>query len=92
MNFEWVEAKRIIMQMIEIDSEIDANGEIHTKLSGAYQPGPVHLVVFLATDQPVSAGQTRHRPSPRLAGKGAKIHGDDMAPAFTLEEWGDLYR
>jgi len=28
-----------------------------------------------------------HRPSPRLAGQGARLNGDDMAPAIPLEDW-----
>jgi hypothetical protein len=32
------------------------------------------------------------RPSPRLAGQGARLSGDDMAPAIPPEDWGDLYR
>ena len=34
----------------------------------------------------------RRRPSPRLAGQGAHLQGDDMAPAIPLEDWGELYR
>lgn len=40
-----------MQQIIEIDAEINARGEIHAKLSGSYRPGPVHLVVFLDSVQ-----------------------------------------
>jgi hypothetical protein len=33
----------------------------------------------------------RHRPSPRLYDKDARLHGDDIAPALSPAEWGDLY-
>jgi hypothetical protein len=32
-----------------------------------------------------------HRPSPKLANQGAKLLGDDIAPAFAAEEWGELF-
>lgn len=80
------------MQAIEIDAEIDANGEIHIKLPDPSQPGPARVIVLFETEREPLAKQPRHQPSPLLAGKGAKLHGDDMAPAFALEEWGDLYR
>ena len=38
------------------------------------------------------ASPARRLPSPRLAGQGARLRGDDMAPAIPLEDWGDLYR
>ena len=80
------------MQAIEIDVEVDANSEIHIKLPEPHQPGPARVIVLVETEQASPAKTPRHQPSPRLAGKGAKLHGDDIAPAFTLEEWGDLYR
>ena len=33
----------------------------------------------------------RRRPSPRLAHGGARLIGDDLAPAIPLEDWGKLY-
>lgn len=44
-----------MQHIIELDAEIDASGEIHAKLSGAYRPGPVHLVVFVEADAPKPA-------------------------------------
>lgn len=38
------------------------------------------------------AAPLRHQPSPRLAGQGARLNGNDMAPAIPLEDWGDLYQ
>ena len=39
-----------------------------------------------------SAPPTRCRqPSPRLARQGARLNGDDMAPAIAQEDWGSLY-
>ncbi len=32
----------------------------------------------------------RNQPSPLLAWQGAKLIGDDIAPAFSAEEWGKL--
>jgi len=38
------------------------------------------------------ATPTQHRqPSPRLARQGARLNGDDMAPAIPQEDWGGLY-
>ena len=38
------------------------------------------------------AAPTQHRqPSPRLARQGARLNGDDMAPAIPQEDWGALY-
>jgi hypothetical protein len=33
----------------------------------------------------------RRKPSPRLANQGAQLHGDDMAPAIPLADWGAIY-
>jgi hypothetical protein len=38
------------------------------------------------------APPARRRPSPRLAGQGARLSGDDMAPAIPPEDWGELFR
>lgn len=34
----------------------------------------------------------RNLPSPLLAWRGAKLLGDDVAPAFSIEEWGELFQ
>ncbi len=34
----------------------------------------------------------RHKPSPMLAFQGAKLPGDDVAPAIGIEEWGELFQ
>lgn len=39
-----------------------------------------------------AAPAKRRQPSPRLARQGARLHGDDMAPAIPLEDWGSLYQ
>jgi hypothetical protein len=80
------------MQAIEIDARIDEKGEIHIKLPQGRPPGPARVIVLFDLDETGRAGPQRHKPSARLAGKGAKLHGDDLAPAFSQEEWGDLYR
>ena len=80
------------MQAIEIDARIDDQGEIHIKLPQPRPPGPARVIVLIEAPEAVPAGRSRHEPPPELAWKGAEVHGDDIAPAFTLEEWGDLYR
>jgi len=80
------------MQAIEIDTEIDDNGEIHIKLPQPRRPGPARVIVLFDTDQEERTEPAKHRPPASLAGKGARLHGDDIAPAFSAEEWGDLYR
>lgn len=80
------------MQAIEIDTEIDDNAEIHLQLPRGLKSGPARVIVLIEAQ---AAGQTecpRHEPPAELAWQGAELHGDDIAPAFTLEEWGDLYR
>lgn len=80
------------MQAIEIEAQIDENGEIHIKLPQRRPPGPARVIVLFDTDQAGRGEPTKHRPSPRLARKGARLHGDDIAPAFSQEEWGGLYQ
>jgi len=38
-----------------------------------------------------AAPTRRRQPSPRLARQGARLNGDDMAPAIPQEDWGSLY-
>ena len=38
------------------------------------------------------SSRPRNQPSPELAWRGAKLFGDDVAPAFTVEEWGELFQ
>lgn len=80
------------MQAIEIDTRIDDQGEIHIKLPQPRPPGTARVIVLFESEEGRPAEVKRHRPSSRLANRGARLHGDDIAPAFTLEEWGDLYR
>jgi len=80
------------MQAIEIDAQIDDQGEIHIKLPQPRPPGPARVIVLFEGPEGIPAGRPRHRPPAELAWKGAQVHGDDMAPAIALEEWGDLYR
>jgi len=80
------------MLAIEIDAEIDDNSEIHIKLPRPQRRGPARVIVLLDADQPTSVALKRHAPSPRLAFQGAVLNGDDLAPALTPGEWGDLYQ
>ena len=80
------------MQAIEIEARIDDNGEIHIKLPQPRPPGPARVIVLLDTDQENRTEPPRHRPSLRLADKGARLHGDDITPAFAPEEWGEIYQ
>ncbi|WP_295384366.1 hypothetical protein [uncultured Thiodictyon sp.] len=80
------------MLAIEIDTEIDENSEIHIKLPRPQCRGPARVIVLLDVDQAELAAPKKHRPSPRLAFKGAQLHGDDLAPALTPSEWGELYQ
>ncbi len=80
------------MQAIEIDTKIDDNGEIHIKLPEPRRPGPARVIVLFEADPQTEPGPVKHRPPASLAGKGARLHGDDIAPAFPLDDWGDLYR
>jgi hypothetical protein len=50
------------------------------------------VIVLLDADQAEPVAPKKHRPSPRLAFQGAVLHGDDLAPALTPSEWGELYQ
>jgi hypothetical protein len=50
------------------------------------------VIVLLDADRDIAAVPKKHRPSPRLANKGAELYRDDIAPAFSQDEWGELYR
>ena len=76
------------MQAIEIEARIDDKGEIHIKLPQRHPSGPARVIVLFDTDQESRTEPPRHKPSSRLADKGARLHGDDIAPAFAPEEWG----
>lgn len=79
------------MLAIEIDAEIDDNSETHIKLPRPQRRGPARVIVLLDADQSAPVAPKRHAPSPRLAFKGAQMNGDDLAPALTTSEWGELY-
>ncbi len=79
------------MLAIEIDAEIDENSEIHIKLPRSQRRGPARVIVLLEAEQPRPSAPKRHAPSPRLAFQGAVLNGDDIVPALTPGEWGDLY-
>jgi hypothetical protein len=80
------------MHAIEIDADVNADGEIHIKLPRPQQPGRARVIVLLEADRDEPPSSKGHKPSPRLAFKGAKLHGDDIEPAFSPEEWGEIYR
>jgi hypothetical protein len=80
------------MEAIEIEAEIDENNEIHIKLPEPHGPGHARVIVLVESQQPKPAALRKHKPSPLLANKGAELHGDDIAPAFSEQEWGDLYQ
>lgn len=80
------------MQAIEIDAVIDHQGEIHIKLPQRCRSGSARVIVLIDSDREPPAVHRGHRPSPRLAGQGARLHGDDIAPAFSTEEWGAIFR
>lgn len=81
-----------MMHAIEIETEIDENNEIHIKLPQQHQPGRARVIVLIEADQGERGKSRKRTPSPRLAYKGAELHGDDIAPAFSQDEWGELYR
>jgi hypothetical protein len=74
------------MQAIEIEAEINDNAEIHLKLPRGLEPGPARVIVLIEAREAVLTGRWRHERPPELAWKGAEVHGDDIAPAFTLEK------
>ncbi|MBK1702385.1 hypothetical protein [Thiococcus pfennigii] len=80
------------MHAIEIEADVDENNELRIKLPEPHRGQHARVIVLLPSPAEAGAGKPglRHRPSPRLANKGARIHGDDLAPAFSDEEWGDL--
>ena len=82
------------MNAIEIEADVDDNNELHIKLPEPHRGQRARVIVLIpAPGEPeVASGASRHSPSPRLAFKGARVHGDDLAPAFSEEEWGDLAR
>lgn len=80
------------MKAIELEAEVDENNEIHIKLPKQHRGERARVIVVLESEQGVAAKAPRHRPSPRLAFRGARLDGDDIEPAFTEEEWGALYR
>lgn len=82
------------MNAVEIEADVDENNELHLTLPGQHRGQHARVIVLLpSTDEHGAApGLRRRKPSPRLANKGARIHGDDLAPAFSDEDWGDLAR
>lgn len=42
--------------------------------------------------RPEPARTKQRQPSPKLAWQGAKLLGDDLAPAIPLEDWGDAFQ
>lgn len=81
------------MQAIEIEAEIDDQGEIRIQLPEPRQAGHARVIVLFDNDRADrTMAMRRHQPSPRLSGKGARLHGNDIAPALSPEEWGDLYQ
>jgi hypothetical protein len=87
------------MQAIEIDTTIDDNGEIHIKLPEPRRPGPARVIVLFEGDPQVAPGPIKHRPPASLANKGARLHGDDIAPVLFVDSedpndfagiWADL--
>ena len=88
------------MHAIELNAQIDDRGEIHLKLPDPHARGQARVIVLyepapapeLEPQPEARPTPDRRMPSPRLANRGAKLHGDDIAPAFAVEEWGDLYQ
>lgn len=48
-------------------------------------------VILLIADRPQPLPAKRRKPSPRLANQGARLQGDDLAPAIPLADWGAIY-
>ncbi len=80
------------MQAIEINTRIDEKGEIHIKLPQGRPSGPARVIVLFESDWEDPPQPRKHRPSARLANQGATLHGDDIAPAFSQYEWGEMYQ
>ena len=51
------------MHAIEVDVEIDANGEIHIKLPERRQPGPARVIVLFEPERERPLKTTGHQPS-----------------------------
>ncbi|MGH8558291.1 MAG: hypothetical protein ACRESZ_12685 [Methylococcales bacterium] len=62
------------------------------RLTGLPNLAPNEEVEVIVLRKEPGAAFPRHKPSPKLAYQGAKLLGDDLAPAIALEEWGDLFR
>jgi hypothetical protein len=62
------------------------------RLTGLPSLPPNEEVEVIVLHKRPAASFPRHKPSPTLAYQGAKLLGDDLAPAIALEEWGDLFR
>ena len=82
------------MNAIAIEANVDENNELRIKLPEQHRGQHARVIVlFPSTHQPDAGNPPRHhKPSPQLAHKGALIHGDDLTPAFSDEEWGELVR
>ena len=80
------------MQAIEIETEIDENAEIHLRLPRGLKPGRARVIVLVESRETAPTERPGHEPPAELAWQGAELLGDDIAPAFTLEEWGDIYK
>lgn len=69
---------------------------VHTdsqgRLTGMPDLAPNEEVEVIVLRKGPRASCPKHKPSPKLAYQGAKLLGDDLAPAIALEKWGDLYR
>lgn len=68
---------------------------VHTdgqgRLTGMPNLAPNEEVEVIVLRKGPRASCPKHKPSLKLAYQGAKLLGDDLAPAIALEEWGDLY-
>jgi hypothetical protein len=61
------------------------------RLTGLPKLAPHEEVEIILLRKERSASLPRHKPSPKLAYQGAKLLGDDIAPAIAIEEWGEIY-
>jgi hypothetical protein len=84
------------MHAIELETQIDANGEIHIQLPGRHRAAHARVIVLIDSDNGSQPAGTQsepvRQPSPRLANQGAVLRGDDVAPAFALDDWGALHQ
>jgi hypothetical protein len=53
---------------------------------------PLEEVEVIILRKEVPLPQRRHQPSPELAGRGAHLLGDDIEPAISLEDWGEIFQ